>query len=252
MRLLAFILSSILFSYSCFTQATESHSNLKVGVESTDYSPYFYLDANANYQGAAREVIDLFSQQQKINLDYDAMPVPRLFSEFVKGLVDLKFPDNPLWSASLKSDVKVFYSQPVLPAREVVMVMIAKDSSDKEKVLAREVTQVGTILGFSVPGIETYIEKNQVERVDTAQVEQLIHMLANGRVQALYFNESVAKKIAKQLYPNKHLIRHPDFPVFKYAYHLSSINHPKLIEQFNEFLRLHSEQVADILSRHGI
>lgn len=44
----------------------------------------------------------------EITPNYEPMTVPPLFNEFVKGNIDLKVPDNPLWSASLKSDVNVF------------------------------------------------------------------------------------------------------------------------------------------------
>lgn len=219
-----------------------------VGVETTDYAPYFHIDKEDKYQGAAREIIDLFAQSQKLELDYHPMPVPRLFNEFVKGSIDLKFPDNPLWSASLKSDVLVHYSAPVLAVRETLVIVKPDKQGGKDK----EVKLVGNILGFSTPGIEVNIKNKEFALVYTKTVEQLIHMLVSDRVHAIYFNAEVAIEIAKKLYPNKQLIAHPKYPAFDYAYHLSSIKHKELITQFDKFLINHAEQVAEIRHRYGL
>lgn len=240
----------VLTTLMCISHTSQAinKSSIKIGVEVTDYSPYFYLDAQSNYQGAAREIIDLFAQHQEVLLNYDAMPVPRLFREFVKGQIDLKFPDNPLWSASLNSDVKVFYSQPVFKIKESLLVL----KQAGEEVAKSNITKVGTILGFSVPGIAQAVANNELETVKTQEVEQLIHMLMSNRVDAVYFNESVALSISKKMYPNKVLSTHSQYPAFQYAYHLSSIKHPELIEAFNSFLISHAKQVDEIISRHGL
>ena len=233
-------------------EANGKSQALKLGVEITNYSPYFYLDQEQHYQGAAREIFDLFTTQINQPVKYIPMPVPRLFNEFVKGSVDLKFPDNPLWSASLKADVKVFYSHSVLTARESLMVMIDGDGKNTQKILDIKIQHVGTILGFSVPGISDELANKEFDKIETKKVEQLIHMLATGRIQAMYFNESVAEEISKGLYPDKRLIPHPKYPAFNYGYKLSSIKYPELIAQFDKFLISHSEQVADIRNRYGL
>lgn len=233
-------------------QANGNSPALKFGVEITNYSPYFYLDQEQNYQGAAREIFDLFTSKINQSAQYIPMPVPRLFNEFVKGSVDVKFPDNPLWSASLKADVKVFYSHAVLTARESLMVMIDGDGKNKQKILDIKIQHVGTILGFSVPGISDELANKEFDTIETKKVEQLIHMLATGRIQAMYLNESVAEEISKALYPEKRLIPHPKYPAFNYGYKLSSIKYPELITQFDQFLVSHAEQVTEIRNRYGL
>lgn len=233
---------SLISNYSVATE------KLTIGVEITDYSPYYFLDKLNHYKGAAREIFDLFSEEVKRETFYNPMPVPRLFSEFVKGNVDLKFPDNPLWSASLQSNIKVFYSNPVFQVNETLLVL----QENAGKLGKEDIKEVGTILGFSVPGISKAVANKEIETVKTKEVEQLIHMLVSNRVQAVYFNESVAMDLAKKMYPNKPLAQHRQFPPFQYAYHLSSIKHPDLIIKFNDFLISHSEQVAEIRSRYGV
>lgn len=243
MRLYLFIIVSL---YSSISIA------LTVGVETTDYAPYFYLDQEEKYQGAAREIIDLFARSQKVELDYHPMPVPRLFNEFVKGHIDLKFPDNPLWSASLQSNVLVYYSTPVLDVKEALIIIESNKTKYNKTIKEKEIKIVGSILGFSTPGIEKNIEKQEFELVRTKKVEQLIHMLASDRVDAIYFNADVAIDIAKKLYPNKKLLVYSKYPVLNYAYHLSSIKHQKLINEFNQFLVDKKIEVKAIKSRYGL
>jgi ABC-type amino acid transport substrate-binding protein len=237
----------LLLCISFITVINTPANALTLGVETTDYSPYYYLNADQKYQGAARDIFDLFSKSHNLPISYSPMPVPRLFNEFVKGSIDLKFPDNPLWSASLQSEVKVFYSNSIFNIKESLLVL--KKNSDIAK---KDIKTVGTILGFSTPGIAKPIANKEFETVKTKEVEQLMHMLASERVQAMYFNESVALAVAKRLYPDTQLVEYSLYPPFQYAYHLSSIKHPELINTFNAFLISHAEQVADICNRYGL
>jgi polar amino acid transport system substrate-binding protein len=242
------LLHRILVSISCLITINTSAQALTLGVEATDYAPYYYLNDEHKYQGAAREIFDLFSKSNDLKINYDPMPVPRLFNEFVNGNVDLKFPDNPLWSASLHSTVKVHYSEPVFNINESLLVL----KQDEPEIAQKDMKSVGTILGFSIPGIAKYVANNEFETVKTREIEQLIHMLVSKRVQGVYFNESVARNLAKKMYPNTSLVRHSKYPPFQYAYHISSIKHPKLIEAFNAFLISHAKQVDSIRNRYGL
>mgnify|MGYP000324277761 FL=1 len=242
------VINKIIVSIGFLILSVSTTHALTMGVESTSYEPYYYLNEEQKYQGAAREVFDLFAQVNQIKFDFSPMPVPRLFNEFAKGNVDLKFPDNPLWSKSLKADVKVIYSNPVFKITEALLVL----KQDKPEVRKENIKTVGTILGFTVPGIANALDNNEFEATNTKKIEQLIHMLVSERVQAVYFNKSVAKNLIKKMYPNESLVRHSKFPAFKYAYHLSTIKHPKLIKAFNKFLVSHAEQVTKIKHRYGL
>ncbi len=242
------ILRLLLLCFSFTWAIIPPAQSLTLGVEITNYSPYYYLDNKQQYQGAAREVFDLFTRVNTLKIRYSPMPVPRLFNEFVKGTVDLKFPDNPLWSASLHSDVKVFYSESIFSVRESLLVL----KQEGVEIPKQEIKKVGTILGFSLPGIAKEVANKEFETIQTQEIDQLIHMLAAKRVEGVYFNESVALDLAKKLYPKMTLAVHSQYPAFNYAYHLSSIKHPELVTSFNQFLISHAEQVAEIRRRYGL
>jgi polar amino acid transport system substrate-binding protein len=244
MRLHPVILVRILFIMAMNMQVQA----LTLGVEETNYAPYYYLNGERQYQGAAREIFDLFSKINNLEIHFNPMPVPRLFNEFVKGGVALKFPDNPLWSASLNSTIKVYYSEAVFNVNESLLVL----KQDEPEIDKENIKIVGAILGFSIPGIAKPVANNEFKTIKTRKVEQLIHMLVSKRVQGVYFNESVAQDLTKNMYPNESLIRHSKYPAFQYAYHLSSIKYPKLIKAFNAFLISHAKQVNAIRSRYGL
>lgn len=241
-------LRRVLLSIFLFAAINAPTNALVLGVEITNYSPYFYLNDEKKYQGAARDIFDLFSEVSQLKVSYDPMPVPRLFNEFVKGNVDLKFPDNPLWSASLQNEVKVHYSDAVFNINESLLIL----KQDNTEIKKEDIKKVGTILGFSTPGIAQPVADKEFETISTKSVEQLIHMLVSNRVQAVYFNESVALGLVKKMYPKKQLSTHSQYPPFQYAYLLSSIKHPELITQFNQFLNNHADQVAKIRQLYGL
>jgi polar amino acid transport system substrate-binding protein len=249
MRTLIMRLLQIVFISLSFSMATNIPVQaLTLGVESTNYAPYYYLNDEKKYQGAARDIFDLFAEVSDVKITFNPMPVPRLFNEFVKGNVELKFPDNPLWSTSLHSSVKVHYSEPLFNINESLLVL-KQDESEVDK---QKISTVGTILGFSTPGIAKQVANNEFKKVETRQVEHLIHMLVSKRVQSVYFNESVARDLAKKMYPNASIVRQSQYPPFQYAYHLSSIKYPKLIEVFNTFLISHAQQISAIRSHYGL
>ena len=96
------------------------------------------------------------------------------------------------------------------------------------------------------------VANHEFKTIKTKKVEQLIHMLVSERVQGVYFNKNVAQNLITKMYPKKSLVRHSQYPPFQYAYHLSSIKHPKLIEKFNAFLISHAKELDIIRSRYGL
>jgi len=209
---------------------------LSVGVEITDYSPYYFLN-QGDYDGEARVLLDAFAAEQDLDLSYQPLPVPRLFLLFTRDQLDLKFPDNPLWSPTLKSGLTVHYSDPVFDITEAVMTLASNNEPVKT---------VGTIQGFTAPGISYQVTQGNLLMVEASTMEQLMLMLQSGRIDALYFNTRVAFNHAAHRTPALDLKVREEFHPYHYGYHLSSLRHPQLIEAFNLFLkRYHEGQVSD-------
>ena len=114
-KLLSLLAASLLpcISYASPNNPVSTHETtpkiLNFGVEITNYQPYYFLDKNKNYQGAAREILDLFAETINYSSNYTPVPVARLFNKFLNGDIDFKFPSNPIWSDNLKKNANVFY-----------------------------------------------------------------------------------------------------------------------------------------------
>lgn len=208
---------------------------LSIGVEITDYSPYYSLN-QGDYDGEARALLDAFAAEQDLDLSYQPLPVPRLFLMFTRDQLDFKFPDNPLWSSSLKSGLTIHYSQPVFDVTEAVLTLADND---------QPVKTVGTIQGFTTPGISYQLTEGNLTIVEASSLEQLLLMLQSRRIDGIYFNTRVAFYKAESSSPSIKLKVSEAFHPYHYGYHLSSIRHPELINSFNQFLQRYRQTTKD-------
>jgi polar amino acid transport system substrate-binding protein len=165
MRLHPMILVSISFIVAMNTQVQA----LTLGVEETNYTHYYYLNDKQQYQGAAREIFDLFFKISDLEIHFNPMPVPRLFNKFVKGSVELKFPDNPLWSASLNSTIKVYYSEAVFNVNESLLVL----KQDELEIDKENIKIMGTILDLSISGIAKPVANNEFKTIKQKKLSSL-------------------------------------------------------------------------------
>jgi len=86
---------------------------LLIGVEDNRYLPHYSFE-NGEYSGFGREVLDAFFSDAGLDYEYRALPVARLFSDFIDGQVDFKYPDNEIWSSDEKAGLFIRYSDPVV------------------------------------------------------------------------------------------------------------------------------------------
>lgn len=199
----------------------------EIGVETTDYAPYYYMQ-DGQYQGEARDLLDAFAAENNKRFNYQPLPVPRLFLLFTRNQFDFKFPDNPQWSPGLKSGLTIYYSDPVMQITEAVLSL----EGNKEPVRT-----VGTILGFTTPGISYQLTEGNLILVEASSMEQLLKMLEAGRIDAIYFNTRVAGYASAHREEPLTLAVRSEFPPYHYAYHLSTLRHPDVLEAFNQFIR---------------
>ena len=201
----------------------------EIGVETTDYAPYYFMQDN-QYRGEARELLDAFALKTGQEFNYQPLPVPRLFLLFTRNQFDFKFPDNPQWSPGLKSGLTIYYSDPVMQITEAVLAL----EGNKEPVRT-----VGTILGFTTPGISYQLTEGNLILVEASSMEQLLKMLEAGRIDAIYFNTRVAEYASSHREEPLTLAVRREFPPYHYAYHLSTLRHPDVLEDFNQYLKVH-------------
>lgn len=218
-----------------------------VGVEELHYLPY-YAHQNGQYGGMARDVFDAFSRDSGHQFEYRALPIKRLYVEFLAGNLDFKFPDNPHWAGKEKTGKTVYYSVPVMPFIDGALVLPARRGAGQERLKI-----LGTVQGFTAFDYLDAIAAGRMKLYEISSLEALIQASLHQRVDGSYFNVVVAERyLSKQLNLPGALVFDPQLPHTRSHYHLSSMKHPALIAAFDQFLRSNPELLKQLRQKWEI
>ncbi len=220
---------------------------ITVGVEETSYLPHYqYVDSE--FKGFAGELLAKFAKDRDYRLDYRPMPVIRLFAALTNGSIDLKYPDNPLWSAASKAGKDIRYSDPVVAYIDGVAVVPAN--------LGRGVDSVktlGTVLGFTAYEWQERIDKKQVALQENRSFEALVRMTQAGRVDGAYGNIAVVgHTLRTAIGAPGGLVFDPALPHGKSHYQISSLKRPSLIVEFNQWMGANQAWIANLKRTHQV
>lgn len=204
----------------------------RIGVEELDYYP-LYAGRKGEYDGFARDFLDAFAAKQGYNFEYVVLPINRLFKAFLTDReVDFKFPDNPAWQADRRSGLKVFYSKSVVDVTEGLMVRTNK--------LGQGIAQIkiiGTVRGFTPLPYMDQINSGATLVQENSSFEGLLRQTLAGRVDAAYINVDVGAAVLKDVIGTPNLLRFDrSLPFSLSAFSLSTLDHPDVIRQFDDFL----------------
>ncbi|MCL9782801.1 transporter substrate-binding domain-containing protein [Vibrio sp. S4M6] len=217
-----------------------------VGVENINYAPIYSIQ-NGQYTGYARELLDRFAKDYNHKFTYRPLPVVRLFHDLVNQKVDLKFPDNPYWGADIKGDRNILYSTSALKYTDGVLV--------PEKNLGKStLKKLGIVRGFTPYALLDQINKGRITIKEFNSIDGLLKNMAHRNdLDGAYFNIDVAVYAMKSLgIADNTLVYDPSIPHINSDYLLSSLNHPDVIEQFNEFLTKNQAWVEELKMKYGL
>ena len=241
------LLPAVVLTFLFTIPASAQSRQFTIGVEELYYRPYYYVE-KSDYKGAAREIMDLFAKRNGLVFKYKALPVNRLYKQFLAGEVDLKFPDNPHWKTDLKKGRSIAYSKPVLPFIDGVMVTPA----NKGKGLG-QLKVLGTVLGFTPWNYLDLIKSGKLRVIENNSFGGLLEQVIMGRVNGAYMNPAVARyQLSKVLQKPGALVFDPDLPHINDSYRLSSLNFPGIIGRLNHFLKENENSVREIMRKHNI
>ncbi len=244
-KLTCFLILSVCMSVSEIIHAEQTYI---VGVEDNRYFPHYSYE-DSEYIGIGRQVLDTFFKSKGYKFEYKALPVARLFQSFVDDEFDFKYPDNPIWSAELKEDKKIIYSLPVMPSTDGVMVLpenFGKLKFDDIKLLA-------TIRGFTAPQWTEKRKSGDVIMGENDSSKLLVKQALAGRIQGAYANIDILKYVLREIYNQpKALVFDTTLPYLSQDYHLSTIRHPHIIKEFNEWVEENHQYLEALKDKYGI
>lgn len=230
------------------------HSNVQakefiIGVEDVSYYPLYDFSAGApEGKSFTKDLLSTFFRHQGYQFKFVALPLKRFDKWYVEEAIDFKFPDNYRWRAGASKKLDITYSEPVLQL--IAGTFVLQKNQNKPR---KDIQRLGTILGFFPTLWYDRVENNTLDLIEASSSFSLIKHLLHGNIDAVNVDKNVIDYNLMLLGEendavvlNKH-IQH-DY----YAYYFSTIHHPKVIAEFNDFLSSHSQLVKEIKARYNI
>lgn len=226
-----FLLLILLF---CSINLFAEKKRFKVGVEAIYFLPYSNFKDN-NYSGIFKKKLDAFASKYNYQFEYIALPLERLYTDFLNQNIDFKIPANKYWQEEKKKKFKenIIYSDAVIDFTDGIMVR-AKDKNLSKN----QLKTIGIISGFTPWDYIDDIKNNTIKLRENPDLEGLFKQVMLGRVNGVYTNISVANHFLKhEMNKEGALVFAKQLPHTTSHYHLATIKHPNIIKKFNEFLK---------------
>lgn len=229
-------------------QAAQAET-LRVGIESHDYLPYFRAQPGQPVEGYAVDLLQRFAADQGMTLELLPRPLNRLHHDLLNTEnLDLIFPDNPQWSRELKGDRRLHYSHAAINVVDATLVLRERVGLGKATV-----KRLGTVRGFTPEAWLAEVESGQVQLLEANDIAGLIRMALRGRIDAVYANAEVLRlQLQKMDEAEDRLLADPQLPLARTSYHVSTVNHPELLQRFNRFLEQHAGELAARREQYGL
>jgi polar amino acid transport system substrate-binding protein len=220
-----------------------------VGVEQLQYYP-LHSTANGNqFSGFAREVLDAFARQQGYSFRYIPLPINRLYTSFLKTKsVDFKYPDNPKWQDALRRSHSITYSSALVTSDEGALVL----PENKGRPLA-QIKSLGTVLGFTPWPYRTAIDSKAIAVSHAGGFGGLFRHALAGHIDAVYVNVDVANYLlTEELGTPGGLVFDPGLPYARSDFCLSTLQHPRVVEEFDRFLKREQALLQTLREKYKI
>lgn len=213
-----------------------------VGTENIGYYPHYNVNENGEYEGFGRDILDRFAADAGHTFVYKPLPVARLMDEHLKGNLDFKYPDNKNWSSGAREGLKIYYSDPIVGFIDGVA---APETID-------ELNSLSTVNGFTAWAYFDQINSGEIKLHKQSDIAQLIRFVLAGRAQGAYFNIDVLKYHLRESGQQGALKFQEHLPYDASNYHLSTLSHPEVIKEFNQWLSNNSDVVEALKDKYQL
>ena len=231
---------------SCAGMAS-AREPLVIGVESLYYMPVATYE-NGVYKGFARDLFDAFAKDRGYEVEYRALPVPRLYASFFASQMDFKFPDNAYWKQEQRQGKRIRYSDPVASFVDGTCVLPERKNAGPD-----EIHRLGTMGGFTPWSWLERIKAGKPSLSENTQLEALVRQAIAGRVDGVYASVAVINyQLDHVLKQPGALVFDPSLPYTRDNYHLSTMTRPEVIDEFNDWMRKNRDRVAAMKKKYGV
>jgi len=219
-----------------------------IGVEEVSYYPlYDFSASNTNKPSFCKELLTLFFDQHNYSYRFMALPIKRFDKWYVERGIDFKFPDNFRWRNDKQNKLGITFSQPVIKLMAGSYVLKANAQYKRN-----DVKKLGTIFGFSPTLWFDKLESNELTLIEESAPFGIIKHLLHNNIDAINIDANVIRHNLKLLGKPKEIVLNTNIQHEVYSYHFSSIKHPEIIKQFDDFLQNNSELLQQLKKKYGI
>ncbi|HOV13608.1 MAG TPA: transporter substrate-binding domain-containing protein [Spirochaetota bacterium] len=242
------ILTFILSVFLVINLISQTKKDFIIGVENIKYYPIYNWDGK-DYTGYAKELFDSFAAKKGYTFKYVALPVARLFNDFLStDSLDFKFPDNPYWSSDAKKGKNVIYSKSVSEYIDGVIVIPERKGYGVEKLKT-----LGTVMGFTAWEYLDMISSKAILLKESTDFVGLLQQTMNKNIDGAYINITVADYTLNEVLKKPKLLTFDDkLPYTKSSYFISTIKYPQVIEEFNKFLESDKVEVNKLKNKYKV
>ncbi|WP_448566890.1 hypothetical protein [Thalassotalea ganghwensis] len=214
-----------------------------VGVQDVSFYP-LYDFPNPSY---AKELLDTFAASKGYKFTYLPLPIKRIDYWYSENAIDFKYPDNKRWSGGQKFYPKLKYSLSTLEL--LAATVVPKNNLGKSR---KSIKRLGTILGFHPTMWLDLIKKGNTVVVESPSALNIVKQLVHGHVDATNLEPSVVNHFLSLIGEEGALVVDLSLPHEVYSYHLSTINHPEILEEFNLFLTQNQALLLQLQKKYKI
>jgi hypothetical protein len=220
-----------------------------IGVEDISYYPLYDFSGQKPFKESfTKELFSTFFRHQGYQFKFVSLPLKRFDKWYTEDAIDFKFPDNVRWRSEQSKSLNIYYSQPVIELIAGSFVLKENKNSTGENMRS-----LGTVFGFFPTLWYERINANSVKLVEVTSPYSIIKHLLRGNIDVTNIDKNVINHNLKLLgKTSEDVVLNTELKSELYAYHFSSINHPKIINEFNAFLNENPEIVTAIKKKYSI
>lgn len=236
---ITFLIVSINYSYA---------KEFIIGVEEVSYYPLYDFSANDTSRPSfSKDLLTAFFEEYNYSYRFVALPIKRFNQWYVEKGIDFKFPDNVRWRNDKQNKLNITFSQSVIKLMAGSYVL--KSNKNYQRA---DVKKLGTIFGFVPTMWFDKLDSKELRLIEENTPFAVIKHLLHGNVDATNIDSNVIRHNLKRLNKPEAIVLNTNIKHEVYSYHLSSIQYPEIIKQFDGFLQNNAELVQQLKEKYDI
>jgi len=219
-----------------------------IGVEDISYYPLYDFSAtNTNRPSYSKDLLTAFFEEHNYSYRFVALPIKRFNKWYTEKELDFKFPDNQKWRDDKQNKLNIIFSQSAIKLMAGSYVLASNAIYKRD-----DVKRLATIFGFSPTLWFDKIVTKEVELIEENSPLSIVKHVLYGNADATNIDSNVIRHNLKFLKNPQTIILNTNIKHQVFSYHLSSIKHPEIIKQFDEFLQNNSKLLLELKKKYDI